>query len=309
MIVRLAIRYLLLFAIVIVALSIFAYVFVGQIYAAELQPALGTPEYAGAYAAAMGHVAASIALFDLPLLLAVGGISYLLARAAIAPLLAAREREKRFAAEAAHELRSPLATIATVAQAIRQDAHPDLHPHLETIARTALDASAIVADLLTLAREPGSHALQMEPLDLAIIARQCVDEFSERANTQGLSIEVQTQSAVINGDERRIRELLRNLLDNAMRHARAHVYVRTSQAGKTALLSVEDDGAGIEPPLQERIFERFYRASSTGEGLGLGLSIGRWIALAHGGDLLATGSTGASGATFILRLPAIAPGA
>ena len=304
MIVRLTLRYVLLFAVVIVAFSIVVYLLIGQFYAGALQPALGTPEASAAYAAAMRHVLASIALFDLPLLLIIAAISYLLARAHIEPLLAARDRERRFAADAAHELRSPLATIATVAQAARQDAHPATDAHLETIARTALDASAIVADLLTLAREPAAHALVTEPLDLAIVARQTAAEFAQRAIEKGIDLRLETQSTIINGDERRVRELLRNLLDNGLKHARSSLVVRTTQLANTATLSVQDDGPGIEPAMQDRIFERFCRSDAKGEGLGLGLSIGRWIALAHGGELRAANS-GQGGAIFIAKFPAL----
>ncbi len=299
---RLTVRYLLLFTIVLAAVSVVAYVLLGQMYRAELQPALGTPEYGLAYATAMRHVAFSIVLFDLPLLLLVGSVSYALAHATVQPLLAARDRERRFAAEAAHELRSPLATIASVAQAVRADAAVEMKPHLETISRTALDASAIVTDLLTLAREPGSHALHKEPVDIALLAMQCADEFRERARERGVFLSVDAASAIVDGDERRIREVLRNLLDNALRHARSRVTLHAAQNGRSAVVSVSDDGVGIDPALHEQIFERFYRVDGSTEGLGLGLSIGRWIATAHGGNLRA--APAAQGALFILSLPA-----
>lgn len=304
---RLTLRYLLLFLVVLAGISLAAYRFMAGVYAGYLLPVLGTPEYAAAYGGALRHVALTIALFDAPLIVLFGAVSYVFARSTLEPLLAARERERRFAAEAAHELRSPLATIATVAQAARPGAPPDVQPALETIARTALDASSIVADLLTLAREPAAHALHLETLDLAMVAHQCAAEFEERARAAGVTLNVEAHTALVNGDERRIRELLRNLLDNGLRHARTALTLRTQQAGKTALLSVEDDGPGIEPSLQERVFDRFYRGNEQSEGLGLGLSIGRWIAAAHGGDLRAANAPGDRGAAFTLRLPALVP--
>ncbi len=135
-----------------------------------------------------------------------------------------------------------------------------------------------------------------------------MQEFAERAKAANIEMRLETKSALINGDQGRVRELLRNLLENGLRHARGSLVVRTAQSGKTASLSVQDDGPGIEPSMQERVFDRFYRGSVGGEGLGLGLSIGRWIALAHGGDLQAARSAAESGATFILRLPAIPSG-
>ena len=298
-------RYLALFVVVLLALNAVAYFFLARMYGGLLQPLHGSPEYAAAYALAMQRATLKMALFDVPLLVVVGLVSYLLARATLEPLLFARERERRFAADAAHELRSPLATIATVAQVAGQDAPAQVKDQLETIARTALDASAIVADLLTLAREPGPHALHKETIDLAIVARQCAQEFEERAHQRNVRLEVETQSALVDADERRIRELLRNLIENALRHARSSIRIRSQAAGRTATLTVSDDGPGIEPALREHIFERFYRANGQSNGLGLGLSIGRWIADAHGGELRALESPQQTGATFVLRLPAL----
>ncbi|MBC5815521.1 MAG: HAMP domain-containing histidine kinase [Candidatus Eremiobacteraeota bacterium] len=305
MIARLTARYVLVFLVVLTAINAVAYVFMSRSYAAELGPALETPEGAAAYAAAMRHVLVSILLFDVPLVMLVSGASYVLARTHLEPLLAARERERRFAADAAHELRSPLATIATVAQAARVGAQPEIQASLDTIIRAALDASAIVGDLLTLAREPASHALHTEPLDLAILARHCVAEFEERAKAAAIDLHLETQSALVNGDERRIRELLRNLLENGLRHARTRLSVRTNQQGRTATITIADDGPGIEPSQQERIFERFFRSNEQSEGLGLGLSIGRWIALAHGGELRASNQQGGGGALFTVTFPAL----
>jgi signal transduction histidine kinase len=301
---RLVTRYILLFMVVLLALDIVAYIFVGRIYAGELQPALGTPEYARAYALAMRNVAVTIALFNLPLVTLVGLLSYALAKVTIRPLELARERERNFAAEAAHELRSPLATIATLAQAAQAEEDAQLRASLDTIASTALDASEIVADLLTLAREPSEHALHREVVDLAILTQQCAREFEKRAVDRTIALVIQTESALVEGDERRLRELLRNLLENALRHARSVIRLRSAASGRYAEITVEDDGDGIDEQVRERIFERFYRHGSS-EGLGLGLAIARWIAYAHGGALTVADAA-RGGALFRLRLPALA---
>jgi signal transduction histidine kinase len=300
---RLVTRYLLLFMVVLLALDIVAYVFVGRIYAGELQPALGTPEYARAYALAMRNVAVTIVLFNLPLIALVGVLSYALAKITIRPLELARERERNFAAEAAHELRSPLATIATLAQAAQGEEDIQLRASLDTIASTALDASEIVADLLTLAREPSEHALHREVVDLAILTQQCAREFEKRAIDRTIALVIHTESALVQGDERRLRELLRNLLENALRHARTVIRLRSGAFGRYAEIIVEDDGDGIDEQMRERIFERSYRAHS--DGLGLGLAIARWIAYAHGGALTVADAA-RGGARFRLRLPALA---
>lgn len=304
MIGRLAFRYLIIFAVVLLALSIVAYLFVVKDYASIASPALGTAEGAAALKTAETRVALTILFFDVPLLMLVGAASFLLARTSIAPLLAAQERERRFAADAAHELRSPLATIAAVAQAARSDAPPQTAPALDTITLAALDASAIVADLLTLARRPTEIALQCEPVDLAMIVTRCAAEFAERARECGVAIDLDAHSAIVNGDERRLIELTRNLLENAVRHARAHVRVRSAAGERASRIEVEDDGPGVPEELRARIFERFFHESSE-EGTGLGLSIAQWIAHAHRGTLDVRAGP-LRGALFTLSIPRLA---
>jgi len=116
---RLTAIYLAIFGVVLLGLSAAAYVFVSMQYRSLLAPALQTPEGQHGYAQAMSHVAIAIAGFDLPLLVFVGIAAYLLARTSLSPLIAARERERSFSIDVAHELRSPLATITAVAQAAR----------------------------------------------------------------------------------------------------------------------------------------------------------------------------------------------
>lgn len=306
MIARLTATYVAIFAAVLAAISWVAYGIVGSQYRSMLAPALETPEGRAGYATAMHHVAAAILGADLPLLVAVAIVSYVLARVSLRPLLEAREREARFAADAAHEMRSPLATIASVAQAARLQAEEPARTAFDTIARSALDASALLGDLLTLAREPRGGALQLEAVDLANVVGACVAEFQSRASEHGVALHVNARSAVVMGDERRLRELLRVLLDNAIRHARSEITVRSGTQRREAFLHVSDDGEGIAPDLRERIFERFFHV---GDGTGLGLPIARWIAGAHHGALTLDRGPGA---VFVLRMPpfegAVSPG-
>ncbi len=302
MIFRTAALYLAVFVCVLLALSFGAYAFMAREYASLLGPALGTAEAGTALATAMRHVVATILWIDLPLVLLVGGASYALARATIAPIDAARERERVFAADAAHELRTPLAAIATVAQAARGTADATSRAAFEEIARTALDASATVADLLTLARDPGRAVLQCEPVDLGAIVSGCARELESIARERGVRLESAPSCAIVDGDERRLRELLRNLGDNALRHARTTVRIASLQDSGGCALIVEDDGEGIDAAERERIFERFYRHSADGTGTGLGLAIVRWIAQAHGGTV-AAGEATLGGARFVATIP------
>lgn len=304
MIARLALRYLAVFAVVLAALSAGAYLFLSREYAGLLQPALNTPEASHAYAIAMQRVLLTILAFDVPLLIIVGVAAWLLARASIAPLLQAQERERAFAADAAHALRSPLATIASVAQAERAHAPPELAPALTTIAHAALDASAVVGDLLTLARSAEPQALAKEPIDLAAVVRDTAKEFDQLARERGLALQVDASSVIVEADERRVRELTRNLLSNALRHARSAIRVRVYENGEAELI-VTNDGEPVAPPVKERIFERFYRADGDPQGSGLGLAIVRWITTAHGGTVLVRDCKTAGGAEFVVRLPVL----
>ena len=302
MIARLTSLYLAIFAVVMAILSGAAYRFMAEQYRALLLPALGTPEADRGYAIAMQHVTLTIALFDIPIFVAVGLASYVLARSSLVPFFDARKREARFVAEAAHELRSPLASISTIAQAAAHRSAAEMPSAFEQIARTALDTSELVSELLTLVREPSPALLQRAPVDLALVASAVLREFEARASGAGLHFDRDLKSAIVDGDERRLREMLRNLIDNALRYAKTTVTIRAGLQGRLAVVAVEDDGAGVLRADSERIFERFERGSTEGPGTGLGLSIARWVAQAHDGTLVLDRHR-VVGATFIARIP------
>ena len=302
MIARTAALYLLVFAGVLIALDFGAYAFMMREYSSLLAPALGTPEGARGLATAMRGVIFTIVTIDVPLLVVFGIASYVLARATIAPLAAARERERVFAADAAHELRSPLTAIASIAQAARNHDLAGKDEALNSIAQTALDASGIVSALLTLARDPGRGVLQCEPVDLAAVVASCARGETAAPSARRVTIESKLASAIVDGDERRLRELARNLLENAARHARAHVTIASISNGRYGEIVVDDDGEGVPPADRERIFERFYRRTQDASGTGLGLAIVRWIARAHEGDVTVTESP-SGGARFVASIP------
>ena len=261
-----------------------------------VEPVLGTPEGSAVYAAALRKDALALALLDLPLLLVAGAAAYVLAAISVRPLVEARERETRFAAEAAHELRTPLARIASVAQSARGAGDAAARDDaLARIAVTAVEASATIGDLLALVREERVAPRLSEPVDLGALARAAVDG----ASRDGLrhDAEISAESWV-EGDERRLRRLVENLLENAARHARTLVRVRVEPDGTRVALSVEDDGPGVPPELRERIFERFVRGDDDERGSGLGLAICRAIARAHGGDVVLEERN-----RFVARLP------
>ncbi|MBV9718928.1 MAG: HAMP domain-containing histidine kinase [Candidatus Eremiobacteraeota bacterium] len=303
MILRTAALYLGIFICVLLALDAAAYAFIAREYASSVAPALATPEVARALATAMRRVLITLSAIDLPLIAIVALASYALARVTIAPLQAARERERIFAADAAHELRSPLAAIAAIAQAARTGATQEARTAFDAIASSALEASAVVSDLLTLARDPGRRALQCEPVDLGAVVASTSRETEPVARARGIRVQSAPASAIVDGDERRLRELARNLLDNAVRHARGNVSIASRRNGSLCEIVVEDDGDGVPPQERQRVFQRFYRRANDGTGSGLGLAIVRWIANAHEGDVTVEAASW-GGARFIVAIPA-----
>jgi len=261
-----------------------------------LEPLLGTPVGRAAYAAALRRDGIGLALLDVPLLLGCGVAAYLLAVVSVRPLVAAREREARFAADAAHELRTPLARIASLAQSGRAAADPMARDDaFVRIAASAVDASGTISDLLALMREERVAPRLSEPVDVGAVARAAVDA----AQYAGLELAVSAQpDCWVVGDPRRLQRLAENLLDNAARHARERVSVRVAGDAASVALSVEDDGPGVPVELRERIFDRFVRGDDDERGSGLGLAICRTIARAHGGDVVLEDRS-----RFVARLP------
>jgi signal transduction histidine kinase len=297
---RLTLSYVAVFVVVLAALSLAAFAFLARANHDLLEPLLGSPTGEAVYAAALRRIALGIAAFDVPLLALVALASYALARLSLRPLEAARAREARFVADAAHELRTPLAAIATIAQAAPPTADT------AAIARIALSASALVSDLLTLVRGEAVAARVREPVGLAGILRAAVAELTagtERVTSGEPRVDLDAGPEVyVLGEERRLRQLVGNLLDNARRHARSAVRLRVFAEGDQAVVEVEDDGPGVDPADRERVFERFFSSRPHGEGSGLGLAIARWVARSHGGDI-----TLAERSRFVTRLPRYVP--
>jgi len=265
-----------------------------------VEPLLGTPVGQAVYAAALRRDALALALLDLPLLLVCGLASYALAVVSVRPLIAAREREARFAAEAAHELRTPLARIASLAQSGRAVADEQARDAaFARIVGTAIDASGTISDLLALVREERVTPRLSEPVELGAVARTAAEAAQHDGVTYDVSAPVECW---VEGDARRLRRLAENLLENATRHARARVSIGVAREGSHVALSVEDDGPGVPPELRERIFERFVRVDDDERGSGLGLAICRAIARAHGGDVVLEGRN-----RFVARLPQFEP--
>ncbi|MEU5521652.1 HAMP domain-containing sensor histidine kinase [Streptomyces sp. NPDC047860] len=215
--------------------------------------------------------------------------------ATLTALEASVERQRRFVADASHELRSPIASLRTQLEVAA--AHPELLD-LDGAVEDTVRLQQLAADLLLLARLDAGERPADAPVDLAALARE------EAAGRPGVT--VHAEPAEITGSRGQLGRVLANLLDNARRHARERVTVTVRREGAWAVLGVADDGEGVAEADRERIFERFVRLDAARSrddgGAGLGLAIARNVAVRHGGTLTA-GAAPAGGALFELRLP------
>ncbi|MFD7408053.1 sensor histidine kinase [Streptomyces sp. NPDC059866] len=214
----------------------------------------------------------------------------------LAALETSVERQRRFVADASHELRSPIASLRTQLEVAA--AHPELLD-LDGAVEDTVRLQRLAADLLLLARlDAGERPIGDARADLAALARE---EAAGREN-----VTVRAESLEVAGSRGQLGRVLANLLDNAQRHARSAVTVVVRREGDRAVLQVADDGDGVPAADRERIFERFVRldaARSRDEGgAGLGLAIARDVATRHGGTLTVQDAP-AGGAQFELRLP------
>ncbi|MCC9306374.1 HAMP domain-containing histidine kinase [Kitasatospora sp. RB6PN24] len=216
------------------------------------------------------------------------------------------DRLRAFAADAGHELRTPVATVRGHAElALR---HPEIAPPvrhaLERIEAESRRMGAIVDDLLLLARLDAGRPLARADVDLTRLALDCTADARAAAPDHHWRLDLPAEPVSAVGDEDRLRQVVANLLGNAHRHTPPGTTVTLRLTDRR--LTVLDDGPGIPEALRPHLFERFARADhsrarSTG-GTGLGLAIARAIARAHGGDLVLAPTQGA-GAAFELTLP------
>ncbi|MGW6910333.1 ATP-binding protein [Streptomyces sp. NPDC054940] len=213
----------------------------------------------------------------------------------LAALQTSVERQRRFVADASHELRSPIASLRTQLEV--GAAHPELLD-LDGAVEDTVRLQGLAADLLLLARLDAGERPGDTRFDLGALARR---EAEGRAN-----VTVQAQGVEVAGSRGQVGRVLTNLLDNAQRHARSAVTVTVRGEDAWAVVAVADDGDGVAEADRERIFERFVRLdearSRDDGGAGLGLAIARDVAVRHGGTLT-VGRAPAGGALFELRLP------
>ncbi len=227
------------------------------------------------------------------------------------------EQQRRFVADASHELRTPVAILcgeADVALSQPVRAPEEYRESLNILRAEARRLKHVVEDLFTLARaDAGQHPLTLTDFYLEELVSDCVRNMRALASAKNITLSCTPQKdMLVRADEGLLRRMLMNLLDNAIKYTGSggsvSVSCVTNESGYS--VNIRDTGEGIPAELQSRIFERFFRvdqarsrSESDGGGAGLGLAISRWIVEAHGGRIELTRST-RDGSEFTIHLPA-----
>jgi len=210
-------------------------------------------------------------------------------------------------ADVTHELRTPLTVVAGGIEAMLDGVHPMDEDHLAPLLAETAVMDRLLDDLRTLSlAEAGALPLHREPADVRALADEVVAAHRPRAEAGQVALTAAGDATLVTSvDPVRVREILGNLVGNALRHTPAggHVTVDVRATEANAVLAVVDDGEGIAPDELARVFDRFHRRADSG-GSGLGLAIVRDLAAAHGGsvDVTSEGIPG-RGSVFTVRLP------
>ena len=224
------------------------------------------------------------------------------------------EAQRRFMADASHELRTPISVVRTTASVTLSKEHREEEEYRKAVAIVEAQArrlSRIVEDMLRLARADSGHfTLQPRRFQMDETLLETAQAAIVLASNKGIRIAIEdVPEAPFYGDEDLLRQMMLNLVDNAVKYTpeRGEVRLALTKASGTYLIRVSDNGSGIPRGAQPFIFDRFYRVDKAyspgqGAGVGLGLAIARWIAEIHGGSLRLEGSD-QNGSSFVVVLP------
>ena len=247
------------------------------------------------------------------LVLAAAASAFLAGRA-MRPIAAALARQQRFLADASHELRTPVTVLRARADAMLREGEglqPSVKDELRRLGADADELSVLLGDLLDLARlEAGVESLSIEPVAVGDAAEEMVADLAPMALERGVTLVAKAEPAFARAHLGRVRQVLRALIDNALKHTPpgGHVTVSVSRESQHAVLRVADDGEGIAPEHLPQVFDRFFRADEArtrgagGGGAGLGLAIAAELVHQMRGTIQVESVRG-RGTTFTVRLP------
>ncbi|MDQ2964741.1 MAG: HAMP domain-containing histidine kinase [Chloroflexota bacterium] len=316
---RLAVRYVVLFVLVLAA---FSAVFLG-VLALALRPAFDlAPEVPDAVAGAVAYeraltaIAIALVVADILIVLVVAAVAIYLADRTLRPIREAHDRQRRFVADASHEMRTPLSTIRTTAEAalgVQPPATDAAAPGKESEALTTIlgateRLSRLTNDLLLLARTQSADLEpRRAPVDLSVIVAEAVERLASQSPPPTVRVSL-ASDLVVHADPAELDRIVANLLDNAVRHGGGDehpIEVATLLREGRAVVEVADRGPGIAAADLNRIFDPFYRVradAAAPDGSGLGLAIAMDLARRNEGRLTVESGPG-RGARFRLSFP------
>jgi signal transduction histidine kinase len=309
---RLTLLYIGLFALVLGAFSVVFYVGAATALAPnfDLGPELTNEQAAEvAYRATVDEIRVALIAADLAVVVLVGGAAWILATRTLRPIGEAHARQRRFVADASHEMRTPLAAIRASAEGALATPTSDdeLRRALGTVVESADRLSRLTNDLLLLARADELPVdRRRAPVDLSVVVAETLEAFAVAHPEQPRARPTLAADLPVAADPDEIGRIVANLLDNAYRYGgpASPPRIATRLVEREATVEVSDDGPGIAAADLERVFEPFARLhadADTPEGSGLGLAIARSLAGRNGGRLTVTSRPG-EGATFRLAL-------
>jgi two-component system sensor histidine kinase CiaH len=253
-----------------------------------------------------------IFMIDSLVIIMIAGLSYWLAGKTLQPIQRSLTSQKRFVADASHELKTPLTIMKSNLEVAMRKAsqkgnnNPILAVNLEEVERM----NKIVEDLLTLSRiDNNQEQLQFSRTDISLIASDSVEKLRGYAENRNVDMQIQTENSLyVFGDYYRLEQAFINIVKNAIDYSsqEGKVFVSVEQAYNQAIISFQDNGIGMESEEQKHIFDRFYRIDKSRSrkqgGSGLGLSIVKWIIDQHHGSISVQSTLG-NGTKVIISLP------
>ncbi|HEY7969606.1 MAG TPA: HAMP domain-containing sensor histidine kinase [Candidatus Limnocylindrales bacterium] len=311
---RLTLLNIVLFGVVLVVFSLVFYAAFATVLAPTFDP---DPELTNeqvavaAYQATLERIGLALVVGDATVIALVGLIAWVLAGRTLGPIREAHARQRRFVADASHEMRTPLAAMrASSENALAGESSPDeLRRALEVAVVSSDRLARLTNDLLLLAKTDELPGTRREPIDLSVVVAETIEAYAvAHPDAPAPQVTLGVDLGVV-ADPDDIGRIVANLVDNAVRHGqpstRAPVRVSTTATEREAIVEVADRGPGIAASDLERIFEPFHRVHSDAtapDGTGLGLAISRGLASRNGARLTVISDPGA-GATFRLAVP------